>query len=756
MQAPERAVTPPSRVDQSDPERSHLRLVRQRVDLPGRLGALAQPARLVSPALTVGAVENVFKEFSDVRSLVVDCSPPRLLNRSSFFQSLAGRLGFGRPLLLNRSILVMPFDDVPVLGAEITLEDAAIVLSSHDRVNILDDLLVRSADSSLATVSVSELFHVVARRAAAALEEISSAERRYRALVERANDGVVVVDGAGVLTYATPVAATLLGASRAADVVGSSPIDQAHPDDVEALRLAWERSSVGETVTCEARLRDRHGRWRVLEFVMRNLLDDAAIGGVVVNFRDVTERRELQEQMHRSARCDALTDLANRAHVTEHVQERLHTTGHQRHPLSIVFVDLDHFKLVNDTYGHLYGDRLLVEVARRLREVAPNALVGRWGGDEFIIVVEVGMAEARDLARSVVGCFDAPVDLGGTQVSSTASVGVATADDVDDVSELVRLADAAMYVAKRDGGARVVAWTPSLHDPQVRHQLAVDLALAIDREQISIHLQPIVALPGREVTGVEALARWTHPSRGPVSPAEFVALAEQEHLVGGLGRSVLRQTCSVLAGWRAEGRSPITASINLSPRQLHEVDLVDDLALGLADYDLSPSSICVEITESALISDFDAARRVLRRVRALGVKVALDDFGVGYSSLGYLAELPIDVIKIDRIFVSRLCRSSTDEVLMRGVVQLAHALGLRVVAEGVETEQQLERLLAIGADSVQGYLTCPPMSVDALSLDRIATRGLHWGVRTASDSTTSDSRSWVATPAITSTAPSRS
>lgn len=723
------------------------------------IGDIARPARLIDAALTCAEVERVFQASAETRSVIVDGNPRRLLNRSTFFQALSGALGYGRPLLLTRSVSHLPDVWVPVFPAHTTIERAAMDLAASELANVLDDVLVSADDGSLSIASVSRVFYEVSRSAQASLAELSAAERRFRALVERSDEGVAILDGRGRPTYVAPGSHAVFG-GHPGDGPGapSDPWFEGafHPDDRHVVARSWR--SARRVGHAEGQLRMLHidGSWRDVEFRLRDLSGDAGIGGVVVNYRDVTERAEMLRRIRHAATHDALTGLLNRSALLTTSAEQL-ADENDIAGISMVFVDLDGFKLVNDSYGHLFGDRLLCAVASRLSGVLGDGdSLGRWGGDEFLVVVRGDLVVARSLAERLMLCFRRPFSLGGIEVTAGASIGVAGRTVETSAQDLVTCADGAMYAAKRAGGGRILIWQANLHDPYQRRHLATDLSKAIDEHQIAIVVQPIISLPDHSLSGVEVLARWDHPTRGAIQPAEFIELAEKEHLIASLGSVILESACSAAAEWRDRGLEIPVIGINLSPRQLHDVRVVDELTRAFARHGLPIDRLCVEITEGALIDDFESARTILQRLRAAGVRVAIDDFGVGYSSLGYLSELPIDIIKIDRMFVDRLGRSVADNVLMRGVVQLAHSLGFDVIAEGIETAEQLALVTEMGVDRVQGYFLCPPIAPAHLVAAEVTDRNAHWCPATADTSAEMMSRSWNITPVITSAAPTRS
>jgi len=421
------------------------------------------------------------------------------------------------------------------------------------------------------------------------------------------------------------------------------------------------------------------------------------------------------------ARHDQLTGLPNRGLFFDRVDHEL-VTARDLQPTSVLFVDLDRFKAVNDTMGHQAGDELLVAVAARIRgAVRDQDLAGRLGGDEFAVLLPgADTAQAVQIAGRVLDAVGSPLALAGRHVSVGASVGVATSDSRDDQScdgavpvgsardaaELLRNADLAMYRAKSGDGHRYEVFAPALAEAaRTRAELQEDLNQALDAGQLWVALQPIIELSSGSPVGAEALLRWDHPVRGPVLPLEFVPLAEENGLIVGIGRWVLREACALAAGWpdpNPDG-APLSVAVNLSARQLADPDLVADVTAGLTDSGLDPGRLTVEVTESLLVADIEANLQQLDALKALGVRLAVDDFGTGYSSLAYLAQFPFDILKIDRSFVAGMAGNPRTAALTESIVRLGQSLHLEIVAEGVEDAGQLRRLRALGCPYGQGY-----------------------------------------------------
>ena len=386
----------------------------------------------------------------------------------------------------------------------------------------------------------------------------------------------------------------------------------------------------------------------------------------------------------------------------------------------MLFVDLDDFKSVNDSLGHAAGDGLLVEVARRLTAVVrAGDSVARLGGDEFAVLldtdVEPGTGEA--LGRRIVEALRPPVLLGETEVRPAASIGVATASSGTDPEELLRNADLAMYMAKGSGKGRYEVFRPEMYAATVgRLELVADLRRALEREELRLHFQPTVRLETNQVSGVEALVRWEHPSRGLLGPATFIPLAEETGLIVPMTRWILARACEAAAGWAVPpGGRPVTLAVNLSTRHLADPVVVDDVSLALAESGLDPARLLLEITESGLLGDGEEMLDILHRLKGLGVRLAVDDFGTGYSSLSYLRRFPIDVLKVDKSFVDGLGLEGEATALVRAILEMARSMNMTTVAEGIEVGHQLDELAALGCDLGQGFLLSRPLTPDRLA-----------------------------------------
>jgi diguanylate cyclase (GGDEF)-like protein len=428
----------------------------------------------------------------------------------------------------------------------------------------------------------------------------------------------------------------------------------------------------------------------------------------------VTDAKTL-EAMHQAFH-DSLTGLASRSLFMDRVEHALALGARERSSVAVLFIDLDRFKMVNDTLGHEAGDRLLVEVGERLRTcLRTGDTAARLGGDEFAVLLQDGAtaAEAEGVAERIIGAIGAAFVLNGKEAFVDASIGIAVSTPSDnDATDLMRNADVAMYRAKRGGTGQHVTFEPGMHAALVeRVQLEADLHRAVDRGEFTVHYQPVVALTDGRICGVEALVRWEHPERGLVPPMEFIPLAEETGLILPIGRWIMLEACQQVSLWQAEHRSGerLTLSVNLSARQVQQPGLPVDVADALAESGLRPENLVLEITESLLLYDQRGTAARLDELKRLGVRLAIDDFGTGYSSLSYLRRYPIDVLKIDKSFIDGVSAGTEAAEFARAIVKLGQSLQLDVVAEGVEVVEQLNELREVGCEFGQGYYFAPPL-----------------------------------------------
>jgi diguanylate cyclase (GGDEF)-like protein/PAS domain S-box-containing protein len=542
-------------------------------------------------------------------------------------------------------------------------------------------------------------------------------ERYAKAIARNSSDAAAILDADGRLRGHAPRLAELVGHSGA-QTDGVDPTGLLAPDDVEVWRGIFGRSlrRPGETFDVELRVVQRDGADQWLAVRLVNLLDDPDIGGVVVNLHDISDRKRAEAELAHQAFHDGLTGLANRALFTDRVEQALRRNSRDGAQAAVLFLDLDAFKAVNDSLGHAVGDDLLRAVARRLEaSVRAGDTVARLGGDEFAVLVEQAtgvMAEAEFVADRILAALQRPVTLGGQALVANASVGIAVSDPAATSASLLRDADVAMYKAKAAGKGRRVLYQPDMRLAAVqRLELEGDLSSALRRGELRLVYQPVVALADERVTGFEALLRWEHPRLGDVPPDRFVPVAEETGAIVPIGRWILAEACHTAARWQAEypGDEPLTMSVNVSGRQLVEPLLVDDVTAALRASGLDPRSLVLEVTETALVTDVVGAAARLQALRGLGVSIAIDDFGTGYSSLNYLRQFPVDILKIDRSFISGITDRDEIPAIVRGLLDLGRTLDLAMVAEGVELDVQRDLLRAEDCRLAQGFLFARPL-----------------------------------------------
>jgi len=570
------------------------------------------------------------------------------------------------------------------------------------------------------------------RRAARIVED------RYASLIANAADVIMIVSAQGVIKFASPACERTLGL-QPAEVAGKNLFDLWAGEDAQRLRLFF--SDVAGTRGVPhgpVEMSIEHGATRhVLEVIGSNMTDDPAVEGLALNFRDISERKALEHQLRELAFHDPLTLLANRNLFRDRVQHALELSLRGQHRVAVMFLDLDNFKNVNDSLGHDAGDCLLQTVARRLVAATRTSdTVARLGGDEFAILVE-GFATADEVtkvAESVIRALEKPLTLGATEVHVRASVGVAFGEPKLDAEALLTRADIAMYHAKAAGKNRHVPFEPRMQELlHQRLRLEADLGRAMQNDEFFLEYQPVIDLGTRSLLGVEALLRWRHPELGILMPTEFIQIAEESGQIIALGRWVLHRSSAEMRAWRGcvSGGHELRLAVNISGRHLQQGDLVEDVAQALRDSGLEPGNLIIELTESTVIHNTEQNLERLRRLKDLGVRLAIDDFGMGYSSLSYLHRLPIDILKVDRSFVARLTDGNRGPELARTVIALGDTLGLDTVAEGIEQESQVAALLDLGCVAGQGFLFAAPATLAQLSASSfVARRRALWSEKT--------------------------
>ncbi len=550
---------------------------------------------------------------------------------------------------------------------------------------------------------------------------LRSSERRFRSLVQNSTDVSMVVDHGGRIAYESETVERVLG-YPSTERLGQPAFAAVYEDDRRsATRLVSEvLRAPGNEASTEVRMRHADSSLRWIEVVLRNLTNDPAVDGVVVNYRDVTTRRTLEDELRHQAFHDSLTGLANRALFLDRLQ---HAMARQRGfagPIAVLFIDIDDFKTINDSLGHSEGDTLLVAVAQRLREVLRSSdTIARMGGDEFAVLVEDSFEGDAPMAvaRRLLAVLEAPFGHGAKDLFVRASIGVTVRSTADETPEdMLRNADIAMYTAKSNGKNRIETFQPEMHAAAMtRLALRGDLERAMERDEFFLVYQPIVCLTDERPTGVEALLRWRHPERGVVNPTEFVPLTEETGLIVRLGRWVLAEACRQVRAWDELDDVPkVAINVNVSARQLQEPDFVGQVAQILAATQLDPGRLTLEFTEGILLRDTELTINTMHALKSLGVRLAIDDFGTGYSSLSYLRRLPIDELKIDGSFIAGMASEPGQMAVVRSIVELAETLNLETVAEGIEGDAQLQALRGLSAQMGQGFLFSHPLPADEL------------------------------------------
>jgi diguanylate cyclase (GGDEF)-like protein/PAS domain S-box-containing protein len=584
---------------------------------------------------------------------------------------------------------------------------------------------------------LSSALEILAGQAALAVERVTLTQEvirqrgqaLFRTLVRNTSDAILIIGDDGVVAYATPSAAAIFGD---VEVEGNRLEDLVDPETRADVARVMDLILAGITAGTHGfllRIERLDGRDAVLEVRSSDLRGDRTVGGMVLTLRDVTEQHQLEQELKHQAYHDALTGLPNRVLFAERVADALDHARRTERTVGVLFVDLDDFKVVNDTMGHGTGDELLAAVAGRLAaSVRPSDTAARLGGDEFALLIDDAPdAETVEVfAERIVAAFTGPFTLSDAEVIATATVGVATSVDTTDADELLRHADLALYAAKTAGKRRWRSYQPVLSAGMLRRrEVQAALEDALKNSEFTLAYQPIVTLDTGQIDGFEALIRWPHPQWGMMLPGQFITLAEETGHIVPLGDWVLRQALSDMVQWRRRMEAPLDGgphvSVNVSARQFRDPGFVDGVRQALLESGLPPSALLLELTESVLLGDNDRIGAELEELKEIGVRLAIDDFGTGYSSLSYLLQLPINVLKIDKSFVTGIAASWRQYALVEGIVRLAGTLEVEVIAEGIETETERELLAGMGCQYGQGYLLSVPVEATKaealLSLD---------------------------------------
>lgn len=602
---------------------------------------------------------------------------------------------------------------VAVGGVYGVLLIATEIASSSMRVVVLGAIAVTGLVIVRQVITSRENARLLADRAS------SDSAARFRAIIQNANDVIALVDADGTIDYVTPSAVRLTGRS-AESLHGTGLAGLLDPEDaplaLELLRTDATRAGTGDTIQC--RIQTPAGDLAYAEMNVTNLLDDPVVAGLVVTFRDVSERRQFEEQLRDQAFHDPLTGLANRALLADRIDRTLLQRQGRVNAPGLLYLDLDNFKTINDTLGHAVGDQLLVEVANRIKDtVRAEDTVARLGGDEFAILIDqaTSMDEVVAAAERILAALRSPIHVGGTVVTIGASIGVVRPEGRDPLpANVLRDADIAMYEAKREARGSYRVFELAMFAATVeRVSLDTDLRAGMAGGQFELVYQPLFSLADGLLSGVEALLRWNHPTRGLVMPLTFIPVAERNGEIVPIGRWVIEQACRTVGGWNAlDGVRHLRANVNVSARQL-KPRFVEDVTDILQRTKFPPGLLVLEITESVFAAERPGTLEILHSLRSLGVHISIDDFGTGYSSLSVLRDLPVDELKIDRSFIEAL-QNHGDTSVIDAIIKLSHDFRLTTVAEGIEFEDQAALLRALGCDVGQGFQLGRPGSAVAI------------------------------------------
>jgi len=552
-------------------------------------------------------------------------------------------------------------------------------------------------------------------------EVIRDSEERFRQLIENTSDIISIVEPSGLIRYQSPSVVRVLGIDPT-QMIGKRLFEFVHPDDQENMERLFAKllETPGESLAVEARYRHSEGHWRSLEQVATNLTGQPGVRGILLNSRDITERREEQLKLDFLAHHDPLTNLPNRSVFDERLNCAISLASRSASKLAVLFLDLDRFKIINDTLGHRVGDQLLITVGQRLSHVIRECdLVARWGGDEFTLLLPKinSTNDAVKASQRIIASLSAPIKCMDHEFYITGTIGISIYPTSGrDAETLVRNADTAMYRAKEGGKNYFQVYTAAMTNGAAeRLSLETSMRKALERGEFVLNYQPQLDIRTGKITGVEALVRWQHPHRGLIPPGEFITLAEETGLIVPLGEWVLSEACKQAVKFNIAGRAPVRVAVNLSARQIYRKDFVKTVDRALRESGLNPRLLELELTESVLMNDEQSSIKPLLDLRAMHVDLSVDDFGTGYSSFIYLKRYPITSLKIDQSFISNISSEGDDATIVRSMIDMAHNLRLRVVAEGVENPAQYSFLSRHGCDEVQGYYFSAPIPAEALS-----------------------------------------
>jgi diguanylate cyclase (GGDEF)-like protein/PAS domain S-box-containing protein len=541
-------------------------------------------------------------------------------------------------------------------------------------------------------------------------------------------EGVCAVDADGKLGFVNRAAADMIELSSAGITIDDPMSDSALTAPGFLLVPAREAMRTGRTIReYDARFRGKNGQSIPVAYTVSAVMSDGVPSGAVIAFRDITERKAFEDELHHRAFYDSLTGLANRRLLVDRLDHALARSAPDRTTHALIFVDVDRFKSINDSLGHVTGDEFLVAIGACMRSVVrTDDLLARFGGDEFVVLLEdvTGVDVAITAARRICAALEQPIVLrDGYEVVASVSVGIALSGPGKSADDILRDADVAMYDAKENGGGgvyRVFDQASMGSRSSERLRIESDLRKGLERGELEVYYQPFYSLDDERIVGAEALVRWRHPVHGLISPASFIPMAEETGLILPLGRYVLDAACRQVRAIRDRLDVDLPISVNLSPRQFQEGGLPSQAAAALDAAGIPAELLIFEITENVVMKDLPRAREVMKKLGRLGVRLAIDDFGTGHSSLAYLKQFPVQEVKVDRTFVQGIAESPVDSAIVRAVIDLANAMGIATVAEGVETEDQLARLKMLGCSAAQGFYFSQPLR--AGEFDELLTR----------------------------------
>ena len=567
-------------------------------------------------------------------------------------------------------------------------------------------------------------------------------EQIFQLITENAADMIAVIDRNGERLYNSPAYQTILGYAPE-ELAATSSVDQIHPDDLaRVLEASAKANSTGRGERLEYRIRHKDGSWRFLESTASAIRNpEGEINGLVIVNRDITERKRAEEKLAHLAFHDGLTGLPNRALFLDRLQRSItHSRRHSDFKFAVLFIDIDEFKVFNDSLGHAAGDRLLVQIAERLtaslrgvdtvsrprlgqveNPYEGESTLARPGGDEFTVLIEElhDPSDAIRVAERIQQRLAIPFDYNNQQIVLSVSIGIAFSNICAveaQAQDVLRDAEIAMYRAKSTGKARYEVFDHAMHAGAIKRlQLETDLRRALELKEFRVYYQPIVSLRDDQIVGFETLSRWQRPE-GLIMPGEFIAVADETGIILPINQQLLYEACGQLRSWHALFPSdpPLTLNVNITPKQFAQPDLASQIGKTLQEIGVDPCSVNLEITETIAMADADRSAVVLSELKALGVRLDIDDFGTGYSSLSRLQHFPVDRLKIDRSFISRMDTDVETREIVRVIVMLAHGLGLKVVAEGVETQAQADMLKDLDCELAQGYLYSRPVPSETI------------------------------------------